>query len=101
MVGIWAPQSTSSGAGTRARSALQSECCCRGASRRARSGPIEQVVAKIGEDAMSTRGMVDPELLAQLELMPSFELSHETLIIARDGMDSILMPLEEYARPEI
>jgi acetyl esterase/lipase len=45
--------------------------------------------------------MVDPELLAQLELMPSFDLTYETLIIGREAMDGVLLPLADYARPEI
>ena len=50
---------------------------------------------------MSTRKMVDPELLAQLKLMPSFDLTYETLIIGREAMDGVMLPLSEYARPEV
>ncbi len=40
---------------------------------------------------MSTRKMVDKELLAQLKLMPSFDLTYETLIIGREAMDGVMM----------
>ena len=50
---------------------------------------------------MSTRKMVDKELLAQLKLMPSFDLNDETLIIGRASMDGVILPLSEYARRDV
>jgi acetyl esterase/lipase len=45
--------------------------------------------------------MVDPELLEMLETMPSFDLTDETLLLAREGILTVLLPLEDYARPEV
>src|SRR5581483_5746990 len=80
------------------RSARRSTCCCRGSARRGRFGRTRRTT---GENAMTTRGLVDPELLEMLETMPSFEMTHETLILAREGMASVLVPLDTYARPEV
>lgn len=46
---------------------------------------------------MNTRHLVDPELLAALDAFPQFELSPETLAVAREGMRqmSAAMPVPE------
>ncbi len=50
---------------------------------------------------MTTRHLVDPELLPALELFPSFEVDGDNLPTLRADMAGFLPPLESYARPDV